>query len=48
MSSEVSVEELTARIAALAEIVKNGKAEKKPKDEWEPSLREMLTLKVRD
>jgi hypothetical protein len=44
--NDPSVEELTARIAELGEIVKSGKTEKKPKEEWEPSLQEMLALKV--
>jgi len=43
--NDPSVEELTARIAELGEIVKSGKTEKKPKEEWEPSLQEMLALK---
>lgn len=40
-------EEISARIAELGEIIKTAKAEKKPKEEWDPSLQEMLALKVR-
>jgi hypothetical protein len=39
-------EELTAQIAALGEKIKQAKADKKPKEEWEPFLQEMLALKV--
>lgn len=42
MSSE---EELAAKITALAEAVKVAKGEKKPKEEWEPVLQEMLAAK---
>jgi hypothetical protein len=40
-------EELSAQIVALGEKIKEAKAEKKPKEEWEPFLQEMLSLKVR-
>ena len=46
-AAAMSVEELTARIGELGEMVKTAKTEKKPKEEWEPSLQEMLSLKVR-
>ena len=39
-------EELTAQIAALGEKIKEAKADKKPKEEWDPFLQEMLALKV--
>jgi hypothetical protein len=45
--SEAEIQEITTRIAELGEVVKQGKTEKKPKEEWEPALQEMLTLKVR-
>jgi hypothetical protein len=44
MSTE---EELTAQIVDLGEKVKQAKADKKPKEEWDPFLQEMLALKVR-
>lgn len=40
-------EEIAARITELGDIIKAAKAEKKPKEEWEPALQEMLSLKVR-
>jgi aspartyl-tRNA synthetase len=43
MSSE---EELTNKITALAEQVKNAKAAKLPKEEWDPILQELLATKV--
>lgn len=48
MSSEDSpeVQDLTAKIAELGITIKDAKAEKKPKEEWEPALQEMLSLKV--
>jgi hypothetical protein len=45
-SSPSSPEELGARIGELAETIKQAKAEKKPKEEWEPFLQEMLACKV--
>ena len=42
-----NIDELTARIGELGDMVKNAKEEKQPKEEWEPRLREMLALKVR-
>ena len=39
-------EELTAQIASLGDKIKAAKAEKKPKEEWDPFLQEMLALKV--
>ena len=45
--SEVEIEEITTQIAQLGEIVKQAKTAKKPKEEWEPALAEMLALKVR-
>jgi len=47
MSSEDSpeVQDLTAKIAELGITIKDAKAEKKPKEEWEPALQEMLSLK---
>lgn len=43
MSTE---EELTKQIADLGEQIKQAKADKKPKEEWDPILKEMLALKV--
>lgn len=42
-----TAEELTAQIASLGEKIKQAKADKKPKEEWDPFLEEMLALKVR-
>jgi hypothetical protein len=39
-------EEIAAQIVALGEKIKQAKAEKKPKEEWDPFLQEMLALKV--
>ena len=39
-------QEIAAKIGDLGEQIKAAKAEKKPKEEWEPILKEMLTLKV--
>jgi len=39
-------DELTAQIKSLAESIKTAKAEKKPKEEWDPLLKEMLALKI--
>ena len=44
MSTE---EELNKQIADLGEQIKQAKADKKPKEEWEPILKEMLELKVK-
>jgi hypothetical protein len=46
MSNEMSVEELTAKIGELGLVIRNAKAEKKPDEEWQPALNEMLVLKV--
>jgi hypothetical protein len=43
MSTE---EELNKQIYDLGEKIKQAKVEKKPKEEWEPILKEMLALKV--
>ena len=43
MSSE---EELTIKITDLAEQVKNAKAAKQPKEEWDPILQELLAAKL--
>ena len=43
MSSE---EELTIKITNLAEQVKNAKAAKQPKEEWDPILQELLATKL--
>jgi hypothetical protein len=43
MSTE---EELTAKIVALGDQIKQAKADKKPKEEWDVFLQEMLALKV--
>ena len=43
MSTE---EELNEQIADLAEQIKKAKEEKKPKEEWDPILKDMLALKV--
>jgi hypothetical protein len=45
--TEMTEEEITAKIGALGDQIKNAKAEKKPKEEWDPLLKEMLALKVR-
>jgi aspartyl-tRNA synthetase len=42
MSTE---EELSAKIAELGEAIKAAKAEKKHKEEWDPILKEMLSMK---
>ena len=39
-------EELTSKIGELGEKIKAAKAEKKPKEEWDHFLTEMLSLKV--
>jgi WHEP-TRS domain len=44
--SDADIEEITSKIAQLGETVKQAKADKKPKEEWEPALQEMLALKV--
>ena len=44
MSTE---EEITAKIAELGEAIKTAKAEKKPKEEWDGILQEMLALKAK-
>lgn len=44
MSTE---EEITAKIAELGEAIKKAKAEKKPKEEWESTLKEMLSMKAK-
>jgi hypothetical protein len=44
MSTEA---ELTAQIVGLGEEIKQAKADKKPKEEWDRFLQEMLALKVR-
>jgi aspartyl-tRNA synthetase len=43
---EASIEELTARIASLGIQIKDAKDAKKPKEEWDPMLREMLAAKA--
>eukprot|EP00545_Synedropsis_sp_CCMP1620_P013600 CAMPEP_0119016148 /NCGR_PEP_ID=MMETSP1176-20130426/11840_1 /TAXON_ID=265551 /ORGANISM="Synedropsis recta cf, Strain CCMP1620" /LENGTH=606 /DNA_ID=CAMNT_0006969481 /DNA_START=73 /DNA_END=1893 /DNA_ORIENTATION=+ len=45
--SDADIELITAKIAELGETVKQGKTEKKPKEEWEPALKEMLALKTK-
>ena len=44
MSTE---EEIKAKIAELGEAIKTAKAEKKPKEEWDGVLKEMLALKAK-
>lgn len=44
MSSE---EELSKQITELGEKIKEAKKEKKPKEEWDPYLQQMLAAKVR-
>ena len=39
-------QEIAAKIGELGEQIKVAKTEKKPKEEWEPILNEMLSLKV--
>ena len=43
----MSEAEITAQIGALGDQIKAAKAEKKPKEEWEPILNQMVSLKVR-
>lgn len=45
--SPSTAEDITVRIKELGEVIKTAKAEKKPKEEWDPSLKEMLALKVK-
>lgn len=40
-------EAIGAKIAELGESIKQAKADKKPKEEWDPLLQEMLAQKVR-
>jgi hypothetical protein len=40
-------QELTAKIVELGDQIKQAKADKKPKEEWDPFLQQMLELKVR-
>ena len=40
-------EEIAAKIGELGDQIKAAKAEKKPKEEWDPILKEMLDMKVR-
>jgi len=42
----ISEEELTKKISVLGEQIKQAKSENKPKEEWEPLLKEMLAAKV--
>jgi hypothetical protein len=44
--SNADIEEISSKIAQLGETIKQAKAEKKPKEDWEPALQEMLALKV--
>ena len=39
-------EELTKKIGELGEAIKAAKTDKKPQEEWQPILDEMLALKV--
>ena len=39
-------EEIAKKIGELGEQIKQAKADKKPKEEWDPILKEMLALKV--
>lgn len=39
-------EAIGAKIAELGESIKQAKADKKPKEEWDPLLQEMLAQKV--
>lgn len=43
MSTE---EEISTKIGSLGDAIKAAKAEKKPKDEWDPLLKEMIALKI--
>lgn len=49
MSSEENAEvaAITAKIAELGITIKEAKAEKKPKEEWDPALQEMISLKAK-
>jgi nondiscriminating aspartyl-tRNA synthetase len=47
MSSQEEEETLSAKIGELAEAIKVAKSEKKPKEEWEAILKEMLALKTK-
>jgi len=40
-------QDLTAQIVGLGEKIKQAKADKKPKEEWDPFLQEMLALKIK-
>jgi aspartyl-tRNA synthetase len=42
-----TAEEIAAKIGELGEAIKVAKAEKKPKEEWEPMLQEMLVMKAK-
>jgi uncharacterized coiled-coil DUF342 family protein len=39
-------QELTKKIGELGEQIKQAKADKKSKEEWDPILKEMVALKV--
>ena len=39
--------EMTKQIGELGDKIKEAKAAKKPKEEWDPILQEMLAMKVR-
>mmetsp|Transcript_29276 Transcript_29276/g.41453 ORF Transcript_29276/g.41453 Transcript_29276/m.41453 type:complete len:608 (-) Transcript_29276:70-1893(-) len=45
--SELSPEEIGTKITELGEAIKVAKSEKKPKEEWEPILKEMLAMKAK-
>mmetsp|Transcript_24687 Transcript_24687/g.69288 ORF Transcript_24687/g.69288 Transcript_24687/m.69288 type:complete len:611 (-) Transcript_24687:1378-3210(-) len=47
-AAEMTTEaEIAAKIAELGDGIKAAKAEKKPKEEWDPLLQEMLQLKIK-
>ena len=43
--AEESEEDLSNKIKALGDAIKEAKAAKKPKEEWESILKDMLSLK---
>mmetsp|Transcript_6595 Transcript_6595/g.9798 ORF Transcript_6595/g.9798 Transcript_6595/m.9798 type:complete len:82 (+) Transcript_6595:76-321(+) len=38
--------EIKTKVASIADQIKTAKSEKKPKEEWDPLLKEMLALKA--
>ena len=46
-ADDPAIVELTERIASLGTSISESKSAKRPKEEWDPLLREMLELKAR-